>query len=101
MGGRARCGVDKKRPLVQRRTMSPELTANDPGTKGTSSQAPPLGPFGGIRTCKPGTSVCARKVMKLLSVCGAMPNWLGSALTGGEWGRRKGNWVWVGAWAEQ
>jgi hypothetical protein len=28
----------------------------------------------GMRTCRPGISACARKVMKLLSVCGAIPN---------------------------
>src|ERR1041384_4827686 len=88
MGGKARWGVDRKRPLVQRRTISPEFTAKEPGTYGTSSQFPE-----GIRTCKPGTSVCARKVMKLLSVWGAMPNWFGSALTGGGCERRKVNWL--------
>src|ERR1051325_3219744 len=88
MGGKARCGVDRKRPLVQRRTISPEFTAKEPGTYGTSSQFPE-----GIRTCKPGTSVCARKVMKLLSVWGAMPNWFGSALSAGACGRAKGDWA--------
>src|SRR5713226_2526030 len=77
-GGKARCGVDRKRLLLQRRSMSPELTAKEPGRYGTSSQS-----ADGRRTCKPGISVCARKVIKLLSVCGAMPNWLASAATGG------------------
>src|ERR1044071_1426906 len=85
MGGKARCGVDRKRPLVQRRTISPEFTAKEPGTYGTSSQFPE-----GIRTCNPGTSVCAKKVMKLLSVWGAMPNWFGSARARGGRERRGG-----------
>src|SRR5205814_7027029 len=46
--------------------MSPEFTAKEPGTYGTSTQSP-----SGIRTWSPGTSVWARKVMKLASVCGA------------------------------
>ena len=58
--------------------MSPEFTAKEPGTYGTSTQSP-----SGIRTWSPGTSVWARKVMKLASVCGAMPNWFASAATGG------------------
>ncbi len=58
--------------------MSPELTAKESGTYGTSAHAP-----SGIRTCRPGTSLWARKVMKLASVWGAMPNWFGSAATGG------------------
>src|SRR5215472_4033817 len=77
-GGRARCGVDLNRPFVQRYIMSPELTAYESGTYGTSAHPPD-----GSRTCKPGTSVWARKVMKLASVCGAMPNWFASAATGG------------------
>jgi hypothetical protein len=48
------------RPFVQRLIMSPEFTANESGTCGTSSQSPD-----GIRTWRPGTSVCARNVRKL------------------------------------
>jgi hypothetical protein len=58
--------------------MSPALTAKEPGIYGTSSQLPD-----GIRTCRPGISDWARKVRKLASVCGAMPNWFNSAFTGG------------------
>ena len=67
----ARLGVgwDRNRPLAQRRIVSPEFTANDPGMGGTSSHSPDI-----VRTCKPGTSDCGRKVMKLASVWGAMPN---------------------------
>ena len=58
--------------------MSPEFTAKESGTYGTSSQSPD-----GSRSCSPGTSVCARKVRKFASVWGAMPNWFGAAATGG------------------
>jgi hypothetical protein len=67
-----------KRWFVQRSIMSPEFTAKEPGTYGTSTQLP-----SGIRTWSPGTSLWARKVMKLASVWGAMPNWFDSAATGG------------------
>src|SRR5258708_16018963 len=64
--------------------MSPEFTAKEPGTYGTSVHAP-----SGRRTWSPGTSLWARNVMKLASVCGAMPNWFGSDATGGERVRRE------------
>src|SRR2546426_7949498 len=68
--------------------MSPEFTAKEPGTYRTSTQSP-----SGIRTWSPGTSVWARKVMKLASVCGAMPNWFASAATGGVGATRKLNQI--------
>ena len=58
--------------------MSPEFTAKEPGTDGTSTHVP-----SGSRTWSPGTALWASKVMKLASVCGAMPNWFASAATGG------------------
>ena len=56
-------GVEAKRPLVQRWSISPEFTTNDLGTWGTSNQSPDFDMI-----WSPGTPDWAKKVMKLASV---------------------------------
>ena len=69
------CGVDRKRSFDQRRMMLPRLIRNVPGMIGGANHSPD-----GSRTASPGTSVRASAVIKLLSVCGAWPNRLSSAV---------------------
>jgi hypothetical protein len=76
-GGSARCGVDLKRPFVQRIHHVAVFTAYESG------HVRHVDPFAdGMRTCSPGTSVWARNVRKFASVCGAMPNWFDSPAPG-------------------
>ena len=63
------CGVDRNRSFDQRRMMLPRLIRNVPGITGGGNHSPE-----GSRIASPGTSVRASAVMKLLSVCGAVPN---------------------------
>src|SRR5215831_6529337 len=62
-------GVARKRSLVQRSNNCPPLTINASGTVGTSIQSPVR-----VWNARPGTSLGASRVKKLVSVCGAMPN---------------------------
>jgi len=70
--------VAMKRPLDQRFRNSPVLTMIAPSILLAGSQRPVV-----ARICNPGSSVTGSRVRNPWSRCGAMPNWLSSAATGG------------------
>jgi hypothetical protein len=64
-----RCGVARKRSFEWRASIAPVLTTKVPSTAGGRIHSPSA-----VRTSRPGSADCARKVRKLLSVCGAKPH---------------------------